>query len=63
MTVQASELMTPYSTVAPYFGAPPTWLTEMDAQRIMSYQIYEQIYWNVPETFVLQQRGWFLVSV
>jgi Phage portal protein, SPP1 Gp6-like. len=57
MTVQASELMTPYSTVAPYFGAPPTWLTEMDAQRIMSYQIYEQIYWNVPETFVLQQRG------
>jgi hypothetical protein len=57
MTVQASELMTPYSTVAPYFGAPPSWLTEMDAQRIMSYQIYEQIYWNVPETFVLQQRG------
>jgi hypothetical protein len=29
----------------------------MDAQRILSYQIYEQIYWNVPETFVLQQRG------
>lgn len=57
MTVQAAELVTPYSTVAPYFGAPPTWLTEMDAQRILSYQIYEQIYWNVPETFVLQQRG------
>jgi hypothetical protein len=57
MTVQASELMTPYSTVAPYFGAPPNWLTEMDAQRIQSYQIYEQIYWDVPETFVLQQRG------
>lgn len=57
MTVQASELMTPYSTVQPYFGAPPSWLTEMDAQRIQSYQIYEQIYWNVPETFVLQQRG------
>jgi hypothetical protein len=57
MTVQAAELVTPYSTVAPYFGAPPSWLTEMDAQRILSYQIYEQIYWNVPETFVLQQRG------
>lgn len=57
MTVQASELMTPYSTVAPYFGAPPTWLNEIDAARIQSYQIYEQIYWNVPETFVLQQRG------
>lgn len=57
MTVQASELMTPYSTVAPYFGAPPSWMTEMDAQRILSYQIYEQIYWNVPQTFVMQQRG------
>lgn len=57
MTVQASELMTPYSTVAPLFGAPPTWLNPLDAERIQSYQIYEQIYWNVPETFVLQQRG------
>jgi hypothetical protein len=57
MTVSAVEVMTPYSTVAPYFGAPPTWLTEMDAQRILSYQVYEQIYWNVPGTFVLQQRG------
>lgn len=57
MTVQAAELVTPYSTVAPYFGAPPSWLTEMDAQRILSYQIYEQIYWDVPDTFKLQQRG------
>lgn len=57
MTVQAAELVTPYSTVAPYFGAPPSWLTEMDAQRILSYQIYEQIYWNIPDTFKLQQRG------
>jgi len=57
MTVQAAELVTPYSTVAPYFGAPPSWLTEMDAQRILSYQIYEQIYWNVPETFKIMQRG------
>jgi hypothetical protein len=57
MTTQAAEMVTPYSTVAPYFGAPPTWLTEMDAQRILSYQVYEQIYWNVPETFILQQRG------
>lgn len=57
MTVQAAELVTPYSTVAPFFGAPPTWLTEMDAQRILSYQIYEQIYWNIPETFKLMQRG------
>lgn len=57
MTTQAAELVTPYSTVAPYFGAPPTWMTPMDAQRILAYQVYEQIYWSVPDTFVLQQRG------
>ena len=57
MTVQASELMTPYSTAAPLFGAPPTWMTAYDAQRILSYQIYEQIYWNIPDTFKLMQRG------
>lgn len=57
MTVQASELMTPYSTVTPFVGTFPDWMRESDAQRIMAYQIYEQIYWNVPETFRLQMRG------
>ena len=58
MTVQASELVTPYSTAVPLFSsAPPTWMPAYDAQRIMAYQLYEQIYWNVPETFKLQQRG------
>lgn len=57
MTVSAQETLTPYSTVAGLWGPLPTWMTEYDAQRIMSYQVYEQIYWNVPETFKLQQRG------
>jgi hypothetical protein len=57
MTVQAAENMTPYSTVLPLTGALPTWMSEYDAQRIMAYQTYEQIYWNVPETFRLQMRG------
>jgi hypothetical protein len=49
--------LTPYSTVVPYLGAAPTFLSGQDAQRILSYQIYEQIYWNVPETFKLVVRG------
>jgi len=32
-------------------------MTAYDAQRILSYQIYEQIYWNIPDTFKLMQRG------
>jgi hypothetical protein len=48
---------TPYSTAAPMFGLLPTWIDEYDANRIAAYQIYEQIYWNVPQTFKLMQRG------
>jgi hypothetical protein len=57
MTVQAAEMLTPYSTVVPYMSAPPTWMTPYDAQRVLSYQIYEQIYWSVPHTFKLTMRG------
>jgi len=39
------------------FTATPQWMSEMDAQRVMAYQVYEQIYWNVPETFKLTLRG------
>lgn len=56
MTVEPVDTFTPYSTVSVY-GKPPTWMNEADAQRILAYQIYEQIYWNVPETFRLQMRG------
>jgi hypothetical protein len=56
MTVQAVEAFSPYVNVA-QFGAGPTWLSSMDSQRINAYQVYEQIYWNVPETFKLVMRG------
>lgn len=51
--------MTPYSTLDMFWpGTMPTWIqSQLDQQRIMSYQIYEQIYWNVPETFKLVYRG------
>lgn len=47
--------LTPYSTARSLMGTLPTWMDEYDAQRIMSYQVYEQIYKNVPETFKLVQ--------
>lgn len=56
---------TPYSTLQPL--APisviqpitkPNWIeNDLDKERILSYQMYEQIYWNVPETFKLVARS------
>lgn len=57
MSITPLESFTPYSTASALFAATPQWMSEMDAQRIMSYQVYEQIYWNVPETFKLSARG------
>lgn len=49
---------TPYSTVRPLFPAAlPNWVTGQDQERIVAYQVYEQLYWNVPSTFKLVQRG------
>jgi len=48
---------TPYSTAAKLFGTTPTWLRAEDAERIQSYLLYEQMYWNVPQTYEILQRG------
>lgn len=56
-SVQAVEAFSPYSTTTGLFGGLPTWMNAYDAQRINAYQVYEQIYWNVPETFKLVLRG------
>lgn len=48
---------TPYSTARPLMGALPGWLREADAERIQAYQLYEQMYWNAPETYSLVARG------
>lgn len=51
-------IFTPYSTVRSLMGALPTWISDdLDKERIQSYQIYEQIYWGIPETFKLTARG------
>lgn len=57
MTVQAVEAFSPYSNTTPFTAGLPTWMSPQDAERINAYQIYEQIYWNVPETFKLTFRG------
>jgi hypothetical protein len=49
---------TPYSTIRPFFGSNvPTWVPEIEAERIASYTTYQEIYWNNPETFRLVARG------
>lgn len=49
---------TPYSTAVQLIGTEvPTWLNEMDAQRLASYALYEDIYWTKPDTFKLVTRG------
>jgi hypothetical protein len=54
----ASGTFTPYSTGKEFFGTKPTWIPdELDVQRILSYQTYEQMYWNVPDIFKVSLRG------
>lgn len=52
-------VFTPYSTLFPMFPSQiPAWVPNiLDKQRIISYQLYEQIYWNAPDTFKLVARG------
>jgi hypothetical protein len=57
VSTQVTEF-NPYTTTIPFSGsARPKHLTDYDFWRITSYQIYEQIYWNVPDTFALVARG------
>jgi Phage portal protein, SPP1 Gp6-like. len=53
----ADGVFTPYSTVSPFFGALPSWVPPDEQERVASYDIYEQIYFNHPETFKLVLRG------
>lgn len=49
---------TPYSTGQALFGAKPGWVSDpLDIERLQSYSLYEQIYWNQPNVFKLSQRG------
>lgn len=53
-----ANAFTPYSTGAEFFGTKPTWVPdELDVARIQSYQTYEEMYWNQPDTFKVSLRG------
>lgn len=50
----------PYKSVKPYFvpgAAPAHVVTDEDKSRLMSYDFYEDAFWNVPDTFKVMQRG------
>lgn len=54
----AGAVFTPYTTGAPLFGTKPSWIPDpLDQQRIQSYQLYEEMYWNAPDIYKLTQRG------
>lgn len=47
-----------WATVAPLFrGTAPAWVPGEHLERVRAYDTYDDIYWNVKDTFVLQQRG------
>ena len=49
---------TPYSSAVPFFqDAAEPGIPELDQHRLGAYALYEQMYWNHPETFKLLQRG------
>lgn len=46
-----------YSNAKPLTNNFPAHVTGEDAERLAAYQLYEEIYWNVPDTYRLVQRG------
>jgi len=45
---------TPYSSVKPWLGSPPTWYPEEHADRVGAYLKYDELYWNDPTQFSLR---------
>lgn len=49
---------TPYSTAAPLLGKLPDYVNDkIEQERIAAYALYEAMYWNIPGTFAIRQRG------
>lgn len=48
-----ADVTTPYSTVKPLLDDLPYWVPEEEQERIASYFKYDDIYWNVKESFKL----------
>lgn len=49
---------TPYSTAKKMLGRLPEYISdEIEKERVAAYSLYEDMYWLVPETFRITQRG------
>lgn len=50
---------TPYSSLTGILnaGAAPGWVPEIEAERLLSYGVYENIYWNVSDAYKLVARS------
>lgn len=43
-----------WSTLKSFLGSPPTWMPPEEAERIASYQKYDEMYWNDPRQYALR---------
>jgi hypothetical protein len=49
---------TPYATGRALFGQKPSHVTDpLDQERLQSYDLYERMYWNAPDTYKVTMRG------
>lgn len=49
---------TPYATGRALFGAKPAHVQDtLDQERLQSYDLYERMYWNAPDTYTVTMRG------
>lgn len=49
---------TPYATGRALFGAKPTHVSDsLEQERLQSYELYEKMYWNAPDTYKVTMRG------
>jgi len=49
-----TTVITPYATAVPFFlAAMPSWVDEYNAQRLASYDLYDDLYANRPDTSLL----------
>lgn len=52
-----STTFTPWSSTRPFISGYPDWMGEEDQERIASYALYDQMYWNWDQAFRLVRRG------
>lgn len=51
------QVFNQWSNAEPYLTYKPGHVGGLDALRVGAYNLYEQIYWTIPEAFKLTQRG------